>query len=101
MGYLPEGRTCGARQAALSGDPAGPPAATHYPRPEASVARRQNFGFQKRQKEIEKQKNRDEKAEKKRARKEAAAETVSVVGGEEAEEESDPAETSGPTTRYG
>jgi hypothetical protein len=35
------------------------------------VARRPNFGFEKRQKEIQRQKKRDEKAEKKRQRKES------------------------------
>lgn len=56
------------------------------------MGRRQNYGFQKRQKEVEKQKKRDEKAEKKRARKEAAEEGASTDGGAEADEESDPPE---------
>ena len=36
------------------------------------MARRPNYGFEKRQKEIQKQAKKDEKAEKKRLRKEAA-----------------------------
>lgn len=49
------------------------------------MGRKQNYGFQKRQKEIEKQKKRDEKAEKKRARKEAD-EQAGEDGGEDAED---------------
>lgn len=37
------------------------------------MARRPNYGGEKRQKEIQRQKKRDEKAEKKRLKKEAAA----------------------------
>lgn len=43
------------------------------------MARRPNYGFEKRQKEIQRQKKKDEKAEKKRLRKEA------TPGGEDAE----------------
>jgi hypothetical protein len=46
------------------------------------VAKRQNYGFQKRQKETDKQKKREEKAEKKRTRKEAD-ETAPPEGGAE------------------
>lgn len=52
------------------------------------VAKRQNYGFQKRQKEAEKQKKKDEKAEKKRARREAG-EPTPAEGDAEGEEESD------------
>jgi hypothetical protein len=38
-----------------------------------SVARRANYGFEKRQKELKRQKKKDRKAEKKRMKKEAAA----------------------------
>ena len=41
------------------------------------VARRPNYGFQKQQQAIKKQKKRDEKAENKRLRKEAAQESDS------------------------
>lgn len=52
------------------------------------MAKRQNYGFQKRQKDAEKQKKRDEKAEKKRARREAG-ETTPAESAAESEEESD------------
>ena len=52
------------------------------------VAKRQNYGFQKRQKETDKQKKREEKAEKKRARKEAG-ETAPPEGGTEIGKEDD------------
>lgn len=55
------------------------------------MAQRQNYGFQKRQKEIEKQKKKAAKAEKKRERREAADESGSVQAGE-SDDESDPAE---------
>ena len=66
------------------------------------MGRRQNYGFQKRQKEIEKQKKKDEKAEKKRARKEADEQAASAddgdaggEGGGEDDEESDQPEPGG------
>lgn len=53
------------------------------------MAQRQNYGFQKRQKEIEKQKKKAEKAEKKRERRESAEEATSTEGAADGEEESD------------
>jgi hypothetical protein len=44
---------------------------------EVRVARRPNYGFQKQQQAIKKQKKRDEKAEKKRIRKEVSQESDS------------------------
>jgi len=44
---------------------------------EVRVARRPNYGFQKQQQAIKKQKKRDEKAEKKRLRKEVSQESDS------------------------
>lgn len=54
------------------------------------MAQRQNYGFQKRQKEIEKQKKKALKAEKKRERREAADESTPEESGE-SDDESDPA----------
>jgi len=55
------------------------------------MAKRQNFGFQKRQKEADKQKKKEEKAERKRARREEADDGATGTDeGAEADEESDP-----------
>ncbi len=53
------------------------------------MAKRQNYGFQKRQKEAEKQRKRAAKAEKKRARRESGDESGSNGGDDESDEESD------------
>jgi hypothetical protein len=56
------------------------------------MGKRDNYGFQKRQKETDKQKKREEKAEKKRARREADAGTDVAESDEEAERSSPPAD---------
>lgn len=56
-----------------------------------TLARRPNYGFQKRQKEISRQARKDEKAERKRAKKEAEAR------GQEPETPSAPGDTGSPT----
>jgi hypothetical protein len=50
------------------------------------VARRTNYGFEKKQREIKKQKKREKKAEKKRLKKELAEEGAPVEGAAETEE---------------
>lgn len=50
------------------------------------MAKRQNYGFQKRQKELKKQKKREAKLEKKQARREDSANSGSAEGGERDEE---------------
>ena len=64
------------------------------------MARRPNYGFEKRQKELERQKKKDEKAEKKRLRKEAGTDefgnSLYVEEGEaETEEEGEPGSEGG------
>ena len=51
------------------------------------VARRPNYGFQKQQQAIKKQKKRDEKAEKKRLKKEAAQDLASPKEDVDADDE--------------
>jgi len=50
------------------------------------VARRTNYGFEKKQREIKKQKKREAKAEKKRLKKEAAEQAISGEGSVATEE---------------
>ena len=51
------------------------------------MARRTNYGFEKRQREIKKQKKREAKAERKRLKKEAAEQAASPEGSVATEEE--------------
>ena len=51
------------------------------------MARRTNYGFEKRQREIKKQKKREAKAERKRLKKEAAEEAVAPEGSVATEED--------------
>ena len=51
------------------------------------VARRSNYGFEKKQREIKKQKKREKKAEKKRLKKELLDPDAPAEGGAETEEE--------------
>lgn len=50
------------------------------------MARRTNYGFEKRQRELKKQKKKEAKAEKKRLKKEAAEQTLSEEGSVATEE---------------
>jgi hypothetical protein len=51
------------------------------------VAGRQNYGFEKRQREIKKQRKREKKAEKKRLKKELADEGAPVEGAAETKDD--------------
>lgn len=51
------------------------------------MARRSNYGFEKRQRELKKQKKREKKAEKKRLKKELANPDAQVEGANAADEE--------------
>ena len=51
------------------------------------MARRSNYGFEKRQREIKKQKKREKKAEKKRLKEELANPDAQVEGAAETEED--------------
>ncbi len=51
------------------------------------MARRSNYGFEKRQREIKKQKKREKKAEKKRLKNELVGSDAPVEGAAETEEE--------------
>ncbi len=53
------------------------------------MARKPNYGFEKRQRDIKKQQKRERKAEKKRLRKEAANREAPVEGAAETEKEKD------------
>ncbi len=50
------------------------------------MARRSNYGFEKRQREIRKQKKREKKAEKKQLKKELVGQDAPVEGAAETEE---------------
>jgi hypothetical protein len=56
------------------------------------MARRPNYGFEKRQKEMEKQRKKDAKAEKKEQRRRDAAGEEGAEGGEDAAPEDDSGE---------
>ena len=55
------------------------------------MARRTNYGFEKRQREIKKQKKKEAKAEKKRLKREAAEEAASPEGSVATEEDQEDA----------